>query len=207
MIATTIPEYWYYLLSTIAQTCGAILAIAGAYTIFKLEKVDSGISNYHSRLSRILFEIDSVNFPLSAHFNRPSEILSDFKNAWTKDSWEKLIRSDWVTNKGNNTIRNEMGVSNTDDRSKPTQELVNNWVERMKICYTYNKETRSTILDRLSKVLWLLTLSIILSIYYLMIATQIPSRYIIELITLFSLFSIADSVYHAWKIVVAEVYY
>lgn len=45
---------WFYTLSTISQTCAAILALGGTFVVFKLDKVQTAIDNYRGRVVLIV---------------------------------------------------------------------------------------------------------------------------------------------------------
>lgn len=71
---------WYYGLSTIAQTCGAVLALGGTFVVFRLDKIQTAINNYRGRVIDILLSLNQQAIMPSNYFpDTDEEILKEYR--------------------------------------------------------------------------------------------------------------------------------
>lgn len=169
-------DNWYYTLSAIAQTCGAILALGGAFIVFKLDKVQQAISNYEERLKSIMQVYEQ-----KSDFNYFIIPTKDVKIFFDKNKNEDLIKDAGVQSKLVNVYHCTGGLNQYKD-----------WLITHKYCFNINTDSKKEILILFILLVILLTLSILINIFFLGFAEYLKDSYFTYIVG-FSLYSILVS--------------
>jgi len=172
-------QNWYYTLSAIAQTCGAILALGGAFVVFKIDKVQQGINKYRDLLLKKLcieHNLEYIDFSdrkLSKNFNK---------------NFDKLLE--------NPSIRDQFASS---DR------FAKRWAGKLSKCYERNINAKDDVKKSFYVIISFLTVTIILNLLFLAYIEALNDC-IFLIIILFSLVSIVLSSVLFWRILVIDYY-
>ncbi|MEK7637683.1 MAG: hypothetical protein AAB402_04870 [Patescibacteria group bacterium] len=163
---------WFYTLSTIAQTCGTILALGGTFVIFRFDKLQTALGNYRGRIVRIVQTWRGDSKKPDAFFDESDRDVRDQYLTIVRDNEEQLdnlfnehIDGLYEAFEGRPIKRGLQGSQ---------QEIINQvraererWCTRMVDLYSKNIEMKQTIHSYLKWALILLTLSILFSVVLL----------------------------------------
>lgn len=202
---------WFYTLSTIAQTCAAILALGGAFVVYKLDKVEGAIHNYRGRVIRILLAW--------LRDSRQPDKFYDVRDEIVLDRYKKIVAND------NDEIFDSEGVESVYLQFENVRKLVGaeggfelsngvilnyeekkRWVVRMAKLYEQNIDIKNDIFRRFKRAIVLLGLSIVASFVFLVAdRVGIPrSDWVLIPTVLLGIFSVVYSAYSVWKIATFE---
>ncbi|MCK9587914.1 MAG: hypothetical protein M0Q93_00960 [Terrimicrobiaceae bacterium] len=200
---------WFYTLSTIAQTCAAILALGGTFIVFKLDKVQTALNNYRNRVVGIIqtWRRGSKQ-PDKFYDESDKDILGQYRTIVSDNNEDIFDKSDIVE-----LIKRFERVKFTTVKAKGIYEMDNGvlldheerkrWCERMAGLFKKNIKIEHDIFDYLKQSIILLTSSIFLSIFTLFnIKNGIAGGFTLFLlfIVIFSLIAITYSAFAVWKI-------
>jgi len=94
----TESNVWFYTLSTIAQTCAAILALGGTFVVFKLDKAKDGIRNYRGRVLGILYIWRGASKTPDKFFDESDQDVYDQYKKIVKDNKETIFDRNGIDN-------------------------------------------------------------------------------------------------------------
>lgn len=203
-----IPDnVWFYTLSTIAQTCAAILALGGAFTVFKLDKVQTAIGNYRGRVISIIRAWRKESKVGDKFYDESAKDIFDQYKTIVRDNEEKIFDNpdleEVYTRYENTRIshKDKNGISITIDNIKLDREEKKRWCNRMANLLEENIKIEGSIYTYLKIALVLLTASIISSIFMLNFLPEWSvDKYIFCVISGWSIGSIIFSGFAVWKI-------
>lgn len=155
---------WFYLLSTTAQTCGAVLALSAAFVVFKLAEISESIKNYRARVITVLEWKHPNKLKPFDFFNMSSEIILDeyLKN---KDVMWPSFDADFAINLSEK-YKNDRLITSPFNRNKAVGEG-RKWCSEMVTLLDRNIKIKRKIFRLLFWAIFLLTMSILYGVLLL----------------------------------------
>ncbi|MDP3964142.1 MAG: hypothetical protein Q8Q20_00575 [bacterium] len=199
---------WFYTLSTISQTCAAILALGGTFVVFKLDKVQTAIDNYRGRVVRIvqLWRI-GARAPDEFIDKSEEEILGEYKRIVTDNAEEVFDRNGIVELyqqlEGVRILTmQEQGSFNMDNGVRLDHDERKRWSNRMADLLESNIRLKNRIYSMLKSSIVLLAVTIVVSIGLLISAPlKLPVGInTLAIVILLAILSIGYSTLAVWKI-------
>lgn len=197
---------WFYTLSTIAQTCAAILALGGTFVIFKLDKLSSALNNYRGRVVVIVQAWRRSTKPPDKFFDESNQdILNQYRNIVSTNKEDLFDKSEItqiyiqfenvriISPQGNGSFSMSNGVIlNHEERMR--------WCNRMADLLEKNISFEHETYNYLKAAILFLSISIVSSIFMLGLYPQWGFNDIFYRIVVWSIFSVLFSSYAVWKI-------
>jgi|SaaInlStandDraft_4_1057021.scaffolds.fasta_scaffold55044_2 hypothetical protein len=187
-------QNWYYTLSAIAQTCGAILALGGTFIVFRLDRLESALINYRDRFVKAI--LPNANGTSEASYSDKSneEILIEYKNSKDKIYFE-----------GGNGVEVESDITNRIDSNYTRKISPAEWIIHTAKMFKTNIDAKSTIHFHFKLILTILTSIIVVNLFFLAfldprIYAVTVSFYILVPISLMSIITVAILFWRILKI-------
>ncbi|MBU0707605.1 hypothetical protein KKG41_04500 [Patescibacteria group bacterium] len=176
-------QNWYYALSAIAQTSGALLALGGAFIIFKLDKAYTAILNYKDRLIKII---------ILPHFHDREINYLTIPNI---DIYDK-VNNNKVSMSENPVVHSS--ITRFDNMSCSTSQQALYWIDKHLYCLDINIDAEVQI-KRYFKIVFIILSIIFSSNLFFLAFERLPHYLYLALI----IFSVAFMVYNSiifWRI-------
>lgn len=186
-------NWWYYTLSAVAQTCGALVGVGGAFVIFKLDKLQGGTNNYRDRV------IQSILVPLEG---KDEVEYYDVSDEAINSSYKAHNEVGDIIDKQGNVVEKVKRVITERYGGQYNNEYLIHWIKGTVRTLSVNIEAEKASRFYFKQSLLLLISTIVLNIILLAFASphSITSNVLFVLITLYSVCSIVYSTYLYWKI-------
>ncbi len=199
---------WFYTLSTISQTCAAILALGATFVVFKLDKVKIAIDNYRGRVVRLLQLWHRGEKAPDKFFDEPDEKIIEQYITSVIDSDEDVFDRNGVIELYElfEGVRLNYAVSKDafimSNGIKLDHEERKRWCNRMAHLMKKNVILNNRIYNYLRFSIISLAMSIIISVGLLIAKPlNLPvDKNTLIVIVAFAILSIGYSAYAVWKI-------
>ncbi len=190
---------WFYLLSSIAQTCGAILALSATFVIFKYNEIAEGLKNYRGRVNSIL-EIQKISEfkPYQLFGYSAKQILEIYKK--NENSIISNYNYEYAISVSNKYPYDDLIRATTDRQG--TADDGRKWSEKMVELLQKNIELKTEVDNKLKWSVFLLVITIVYS-YISLIFGKINQYIVGEPILLWTctVLGIISLLYTSWSII------
>jgi hypothetical protein len=203
---------WFYTLSTISQTCAAILALGGTFVVFKLDKVKTAIDNYRGRVVGLLqFWRKGTKAPDKFYDESDQDILKQYREIVKANPVEPFDRDGFVAvyesfERSRYTMSGGQGIYLMDNGVTLDHDERKRWCNRMADLLEKNINLNNRIYRYLLFSILLLATSIIISVGLLIakpLALPIGVKTLVSMVG-FAILSIGYSAFAVWKIARAK---
>lgn len=185
---------WYYTLSAVAQTCGALVAIGGAVIVFKLTNIEKELNDFRSRVIKAI---------LSPVTGRSEAELNYFEDDELVEKYKQYKDKIFVKEQGVN-----VEISAAIIESYGLKGRAEFWVRTNFSTFLSVLNARRFGLRSFWRILILLTAAIVFNIILLIIIhpNDHGANILFYIVAIYSLVSIILSAWLSWNILTIKIF-